>query len=91
MRFLISEMLLLLIASFALGLAVGALLGRAQRRPQEPTELETELARLRSVLRRHDLDPDLPDARMEITTLGELEPAPPELIDLEPDEPEGRE
>ena len=33
MRFLVAEMLLLIVVAFALGLAVGALLGRAQRRP----------------------------------------------------------
>ena len=83
MRFLVAEMLLLLVAAFALGLLVGALLGRAERRPDEPTALETEVARLRGLLRDNEIDPD---PMVDATTLGEVEPPP--LFELEPTEPE---
>lgn len=83
MRFLVAEMLLLMVAAFALGLSVGALLGRAQRRPGDQTPLETEVARLRGLLRRHGIEPD----PIEAPTLGELEQAQP-LLELEPDDAE---
>lgn len=83
MRYLVAEMALLMVAAFALGIAVGALLGRAQRRPGDQTPLETEVARLRGLLRRHGIDPD---PELEATTLGELEQ--PTLLELEPVDPE---
>jgi len=82
-RFLVAEMALLLVAAFALGIAVGALLGRAQRPTGDQTPLETEVARLRGLLRRHGIDPD---PEVESSTLGELEQ--PTLLELEPIEPE---
>ncbi|MGI9603526.1 MAG: hypothetical protein ACR2QE_16700 [Acidimicrobiales bacterium] len=89
MRFLLAEMLLLLVAAFALGLGVGALLGRAQRRPDDQTPVEAEVARLRAEMRAHGLDPDPPNPDMEVTTLGELSPAPDPLdvFDLDPADP----
>lgn len=54
MRFLISEIALLLVLAFALGVVVGALLGRVERRPPEPTALEVEVAGLRQQLRQVD-------------------------------------
>lgn len=84
MRFLIAEMLLLLIAAFALGLVVGLLLGRLPRRGDD-TGLEVEQARLRALLRSHGIDPDPPP--VGAVTLDELESwseRPDDLIDLEP-------
>lgn len=85
MRYLVAEMTLLLVAAFALGVAVGALLGRAQRRPGDQTPLETEVARLRALLRDNGIDPD-PAPEVDATTLGELEQ--PTLLELEPVDPD---